>query len=81
MVIDPDFFLYGDAFVTKKKLVFPGNFRKFDGVPAENKKRNRCWKFDPAQLEMYTRAKHYVMHRAGAVSPDPGPKRSQPRFP
>ena len=55
MVIDPDFFLYGDAFVTKIILDFPGNFREFDGLPAEIK-RNRCWKFDPAQLEMYTRA-------------------------
>ena len=39
MVIDPDFFLYGDALVTKKILDFPGNFRKFDGLPAEMKKK------------------------------------------
>ena len=39
MVIDPDFFLYGDAFVTKKILDFPGNFRKFNGLPAEIKKK------------------------------------------
>ena len=39
MVIDPDFFLYGDAFVTKKILDLPGNFRKFDGLPAEMKKK------------------------------------------
>ena len=39
MVIDPDFFLNGDAFVTKKFLDFPGNFRKFDGLPAEMKKK------------------------------------------
>ena len=39
MVIDPDFFLYGGAFVTKKILDFPGNFRKFDGLPAEMKKK------------------------------------------
>ena len=52
MVIDPDFFLYRGAFVTKKILDFPGNFRKFDGLPAEIKKKP-CWKFDPTQLEMY----------------------------
>ena len=39
MVIDPDFFLYADAFVTKKILDLPGNFRKFDGLPAEMKKK------------------------------------------
>ena len=40
MVIDPDFFLNGDAFVTKKILDFPGNFRKFDGLLAEIKKKS-----------------------------------------
>ena len=41
MVIDPrsGFFLYGDAFVTEKILDFPGSFRKFDGLPAETKKK------------------------------------------
>ena len=33
------FSLYGDTFVTKKILDFPGNFRKFDGLPAEMKKK------------------------------------------
>ena len=39
IVIDPDFFLYGNALVTKKILDFPENFRKFDGLPAEMKKK------------------------------------------
>ena len=39
MVIDPDFFLHGDALVTEKILDFPGNFRKFDGLLAEIKKK------------------------------------------